>query len=53
MILLPESVLNKTFWASAGTIERIRGELESERSTESFAKKKEAAARRREKAQAE
>jgi hypothetical protein len=47
----------KTFsrgvWAPATTIERIRGELEAEQSTESFAKKKEADARRRDKAQAE
>jgi hypothetical protein len=40
-------------WAPAETIERIRAELEAERSTEGFAKKKEADARRREKAQAE
>src|SRR6188768_3719151 len=39
-------------WAGAATIDRIRAELEIERSTESFAKKKEAGARRREKAQA-
>jgi hypothetical protein len=47
----------KTFsrgvWAPAATIERIRAELDSERSTESFAKKKETDARRREKDQAE
>src|SRR5437762_1571916 len=47
----------KTFsrgvWAPAATIDRIRAELEAERSTEGFAKKKEADARRREKAQAE
>ena len=40
-------------WAPAATIERIRAELDVERSTESFAKKKEADARRREKAQTE
>jgi hypothetical protein len=40
-------------WAPAATIQRIRAELEAERSTEGFAKKKEADARRREKAQAE
>ena len=40
-------------WAPAATIDRIRAELEAERSTEGFAKKKEADARRREKAQAE
>jgi hypothetical protein len=47
----------KTFsrgvWAPAATIEQIRANLEAERSTESFAKKKEAEARRRENAQAE
>jgi hypothetical protein len=40
-------------WALAATIERIRADLEAERSTESFAKKKEADTRRRENAQAE
>lgn len=45
-------VFSRGIWTSAGTVERIRAELESERSTESFAKKKEAEARRREKAQA-
>jgi hypothetical protein len=38
---------------AAATIERIRADLDSERSTEGFAKKKEADARRRDKAQAE
>ena len=37
--------------APATTIERIRAELDAERSTESFAKRKEAEAKRREKAQ--
>lgn len=46
-------VFSKGIWAPAATIELIRAQLESERSTESFAKKKEAAGRRREKAQAE
>jgi hypothetical protein len=46
-------VFSKGIWASAATIERIRADLEAERSTDSFAKKKEADARRREKAQAE
>ena len=46
-------VFSRGVWASAATIERIRLELEAERSTESFAKKKEANARRRDKAQAE
>jgi hypothetical protein len=47
----------KTFsrgvWAPAATIERIRADLEAERSTESFARKKEVDARRRDQAQAE
>jgi hypothetical protein len=46
-------VFSRGVWAPATTIERIRAELEAERSTEGFAKKKEADARRREKAQAE
>jgi len=44
---------SKGVWAPASTIDRIRFELEAERSTESYAKRKEAGARRREKAQAE
>jgi hypothetical protein len=44
---------SKGVWAPAITIDRIREELEAERSTESHAKRKEADARRREKAQAE
>jgi hypothetical protein len=46
-------VFSSGIWAAAATIERICAELEAERSTEGFAKKKEADARRREKAQAE
>jgi hypothetical protein len=46
-------ILSRGIWAAAATIERIRADLEAERSTESFAKKREADARRREKAQAE
>ena len=46
----------KTFsrgiWAPAATIDRIRADLDAERSTETFAKRKEADARRREKTQA-
>jgi hypothetical protein len=46
----------KTFsrgvWAPAATIDRIRAELEVERTTESYARRKEADARRRDKAQA-
>jgi hypothetical protein len=44
----PESI-----WTSAAIIDRIRVELEAERSTESFAKKKVADAQRRGKVQAE
>jgi hypothetical protein len=40
-------------WAPAATVDRIRADLEAERSTETFAKKKVADARRRETAQAE
>jgi hypothetical protein len=47
----------KTFsrgvWAAAATIDRVRAELEVERSTEGYARRKEADARRRDKAQAE
>src|SRR5438874_5172806 len=44
-------VFSRGVWAAAATIERIRADLQAERSTERFAKKKEAGARRREKAQ--
>lgn len=46
-------VFSRGIWTAAATVERIRAELEAERATEGFAKKKEADARRREKAQAE
>src|SRR3954453_21333460 len=46
-------VFSRGVWAPAATISRIRADLEAERSTEGFAKKKEADSRRREKAQAE
>lgn len=46
-------VFSRGIWAPAATIDRIRADLEAERSTESFANKKEADSRRREKAQAE
>ena len=46
-------VFSKGVWAPAATIERIRAELEAERATEGFAKRKEADARRRVQAQAE
>jgi hypothetical protein len=46
-------VFSRGVWAPAATIERIRADLAAERSTESFAKKKEADTRRRNKAQDE
>lgn len=46
-------VFSRGVWAPTATIERIRTELEAERSTETFAKKKVADTRRREKAQSE
>jgi hypothetical protein len=46
-------VFSRGVWAPAATIERIRAELEAERATEGHAKRKEADARRRVKAQAE
>lgn len=46
-------VFSRGIWTAAATVERIRADLEAERSTEGFAKKKEADARRREKAQVE
>jgi hypothetical protein len=46
-------IFSRGVWASAATIDRIRADLDAERSTESFAKKKVADARRRDKAQAE
>ena len=46
-------VFSRGIWTLAATVERIRAELETERSSEGFAKKKEADAQRREKAQVE
>ncbi len=46
-------VFSRGIWAPTATIERIRAELAAERSTEAFAKRREADGRRREKAQAE
>lgn len=46
-------VFSRGIWTSAASIDRIRAELEAERSTEGFAKKKETDAKRREKVQAE
>lgn len=46
-------VFSRGVWAPTATIEQIRGELDAERSTETFAKRKQADAKRREKAQTE
>jgi hypothetical protein len=46
-------IFSRGVWAPAATIERIRVELEAERSTEQHARRQEASARRREQAQAE
>jgi len=46
-------VFSKGVWTASATVERIRAELEAERSTAGCAKRKEADAKRREKAQAE
>jgi hypothetical protein len=45
-------VFSRGVWAAKRTIDSIRAELETERSTEGFARKKQADARRREQAQA-
>jgi hypothetical protein len=44
-------IFSRGVWTSAATIERLRAELEAERSTESFAKRRSADAKRREQAQ--
>src|SRR6516165_1211839 len=44
-------VFSRGVWAPADTIERIRAELEAERSTEQHARRQEASARRRQQAQ--
>src|SRR4051812_46492048 len=46
-------VFSRGIWTDAATVARARAELDAERSTESFGKKREADTRRREKAQAE
>src|SRR5512140_407691 len=46
-------VFSRGVWAVAATIDRIRAELEAERATEGYAKRKEADARRRDEAQAD
>ena len=45
-------VFSRGVWAPAATVERVRVELEAERATVGYAKRKEADARRRDKAQA-
>jgi Uncharacterized conserved protein (DUF2293) len=45
-------MFSRGVWAPAGTIERIRAELDAERSTEGYAKRKEATSRRRDEVQA-
>jgi hypothetical protein len=46
-------LFSRGVWASAANIERIRAELEAERSGEGYARREESEARRRDKAQAE
>ena len=46
-------IFSRGIWTASSTVERIRVELEVERSTETFAKKKNADIRRREKVQTE
>lgn len=46
-------VFSRGLWAPAATVEAIRTELDAERSTEGYAKRKEADAKRRDRAQAE
>lgn len=46
-------IFSRGIWAAAATVERIRAKLDAERSTDGYAKKKEADARRRDQAQAE
>jgi hypothetical protein len=46
-------LFSRGVWAPSSTVDKIRAELEVERSTEGYAKRKEADARRRNKAQAE
>jgi hypothetical protein len=46
-------MFSRGIWTDSATIERVRAELDAERSTGSYARKQEAAARRREKVRAE
>src|SRR4051794_4145685 len=54
--VVQEKVVRRMFsrgiWASAATIDRIRAEVDAERSTEAYAMRRQADARRREKVQA-
>ena len=50
---LGRKMFSRGIWAASATLDRVRAELETERSTEGYAKKQEAASRRREKVQAE
>jgi hypothetical protein len=45
-------IFSRGVWAPASTVDRIRAELDADRSTEGYAKRQVAAARRRDKAQA-
>src|SRR5215213_7066741 len=45
-------VFSRGVWAPAATVDRVRAELAAERATDGFARKRDADARRREKAQA-
>src|SRR5262249_42174397 len=46
-------VFSRGVWAPAATVERLRAELAAERATAGYAKRKDAAARRRDRVQAE
>ncbi len=46
-------MFSRGVWAASATIDRIRAELDAERSTEGYAKRQEAASRRREESHAE
>ena len=48
-----QKLFSRGVWAPAATIDNVRAELEAERSTEGYARRKEANARRRDKSQAE
>ncbi len=50
---LGRKMFSRGVWAASATIERIRTEVDAERSTEAYAKRRQAESRRREKAQAE